>query len=545
MAIDFATELLSSLEESVRGCEHHPPITHAPRTLDEARLFWKWFEDCPKAARRSHLRFVCDRSLFFFARYVLAMHFIDCEWGFARCQEVFEHPNGHLDLWAREHCKSSIITLALTMLDAVRNSEQVIAIFSQNRPLAKAFLRKIKMEFQENELLKEVYSDSCWKNPKDEAPKWSEDEGLCLKRRAVRVEQTIEAWGLIDGQPTGRHFDGMVFDDILTIDNSRSSTMIEKVTDALQQAHNTSSRGGWKRYVGTLYNAADAYSWLAKQGVAKVRRYPVLWEEGPHKGEPCFFDWELVYQRMRENGAHNWAFQYLLDPKADTSRDHWQVDWIQRYSKKIESGVNVYLLCDPANEKSAKADFTVIMAIGLGADRNYYVLDMIRDKLSLKQRAEALMAMHAKFSAMGPGMRPKAVGYEKFGKDSDISYIEEKMGELTYHFPITALGGVTASKADRIGMLRPLFEDKRIYFPYSIQRKDWEGNEHELVDDFITQEYQLPVGVSGTKDDIRDCLARILDPKLGAAFPMSAAARLAHDYPIDDSDIRPPSFMSS
>ena len=190
--------------------------------------------------------------------------------------------------------KVTIITIAMTMLDAVRNPEATIAIFSFNRPLAKAFLRKIKLEFESNELLKEIFSDACWRNPKEEAPKWAEDEGLCLKRRAIRVEQTIEAWGLVDGQPTGRHFEGEVFDDILTIDNSRSAEMIQKVIDALQQAHNTSSRGGWKRYVGTLYNEADAYSWLSKQGIAKVRRYPVLWDEGPLKGEPCFFDWPLV-----------------------------------------------------------------------------------------------------------------------------------------------------------------------------------------------------------------------------------------------------------
>ena len=423
------------------------------------------------------------------------------------------------------------------------NPEITIAIFSQTRPLAKDFLCKIKLEYETNELLKEVYSDSCWQNPVVQSPKWAENEGLCLRRRGIRVEQTIEAWGLVDGQPTGRHFDGEVFDDILTIDSSRSALQILKVTDALEQAHNTSSRGGWRRYVGTLYNEADAYSWLGKQGIAKVRRYPVIWETGPLKGEPCFFSWEETYSRMRANGSHNWAFQYLLDARADSSQDQWQVSWIQRYTKKIESGVNVYILVDPANEKSHKADYTVMIAIGLAADRNYYLLDMIRDKLSLKQRAEALIAMHQKFNMMK--LRPKAVGYERFGKDSDIQYIEERMSDIPYHFSITPLGGTHMSKADRIGMLRPLFEDKRIYLPYSIHRKDWEGNERELIDDFIQQEYQLPVGAAGTHDDVRDCLARVLDPKLGAVFPMSVQAQKARDYPIDDDYSRPPPFMSA
>ena len=90
--MDFAAVLLEHLEEAGRGCAHHPPITRAPQTLDEATSYWRWFEKCPPVARHVHLRFVSDRCLYFFARYILKMAFLECRWGWDRCQEVQENP---------------------------------------------------------------------------------------------------------------------------------------------------------------------------------------------------------------------------------------------------------------------------------------------------------------------------------------------------------------------------------------------------------------------------------------------------------------------
>ena len=51
----------------------------------------------------------CD--LFFLLTHVLGRADLNRDWYFARCREVQAAPNGYLDLWAREHGKSSVITL--------------------------------------------------------------------------------------------------------------------------------------------------------------------------------------------------------------------------------------------------------------------------------------------------------------------------------------------------------------------------------------------------------------------------------------------------
>ena len=69
----------------------------------------------------------CD--LFFLLTHVLGRADLDRDWYFARCREVQGAPNGHLDLWAREHGKSSIITFGLTIQDILNNPEITVAIF--------------------------------------------------------------------------------------------------------------------------------------------------------------------------------------------------------------------------------------------------------------------------------------------------------------------------------------------------------------------------------------------------------------------------------
>src|SRR5690606_16861901 len=109
-------------------------------------------------------------------------------------------PDGFLDLWAREHYKSTIITFGLTVQDILRSHgadledppELTIGIFSHTRPIAKSFLRQIKQEFEGNSKLKALFPDVLYANPHRDSPKWSEDDGIVVKRKSNRREATVE-----------------------------------------------------------------------------------------------------------------------------------------------------------------------------------------------------------------------------------------------------------------------------------------------------------------------------------------------------------------
>src|SRR5690349_13669026 len=194
-------------------------------------------------------------------------------WIYARTREVEKDPYGHLDLWAREHYKSTIITFGKTIQDILRDPELTTGIFSHTRPIAKAFLRQIMRELENNTILQAAFPDILYKNTK-ESPKWSEDEGIIVKRKTNPNEATVEAWGVVDGQPTSKHFKKLLYDDVVVKDSVTNPEMMDKTMSQLELSYNLGSVGGYRRFVGTRWHFNDAYKTLMDRGTAKLRFHP-------------------------------------------------------------------------------------------------------------------------------------------------------------------------------------------------------------------------------------------------------------------------------
>lgn len=478
---------------------------------------------CSGQEQRELVRHLCRTDLFFLLWFGLKRQDTAKDWLFERCREVQESPNGHLDLWARDHYKSTIITFAKTIQDILASHgegspverEQCIGIFSHTRPIAKGFLRQIKYEFETNDLLKAVFDDVLWSNPQKEAPKWSEDDGITVRRRSNPKEATLEAWGLVDGQPTSKHFTGLVYDDVVTRESVTTPEMIQKTTEALELSFNLGSQGQeWRRMIGTRYHSNDTYRTMIERAVFKPRIYTAT-QDGTVDGEPVLLSRELLAQKRRDMGPYTFGAQMLQNPVADATQG-FKREWIKHYQESpdsVSSGTNRYILVDAANDKRKTNDYTAMWVVGLGQDGNYYVLDMVRDRLNLTERAEKLIALHRKW-------KPMQVRYERYGMMADIQHIKYRQAEMTYRFEIVEVGGQTP-KNDRIRRLIPLFEQGKVYFPDTLYKTDYEGQVKELVGAFVEQEYaSFPVPLH---DDMLDALARIAEPDMPLVWPKQAA----------------------
>ena len=482
--------------------EYYQQTFDAAKKKSEAQVSLLW---------REHSK----RDLYFLMRFVLiGVRYLfvnrtelEEKWFYDRCNEVQANPNGYIDLWAREHGKSSIITFAKTIQDIINDPEITFGFFSHTRPIAKGFLRQVKREMEENEVLKGMCPDIFYQNPSKESPKWSEDDGIIVKRTGNPNAATVEAWGLVDSQPTSKHFKVRVYDDVVVMGSVSTPEMINKTTEAWELSLNLGMDGGWTRYVGTPYHYNDTYITIMNRGAAIPRLHPGT-DDGTEEGNPVMWSREYLQQKRQSMGPYTFATQILLNPRR-ASTEGFMEEWLKYWPAQKYSNLNLYLFCDPANEKSKNSDYTTFFLIGVGADHNYYIVSMLRDRINLVERANILFTWHKLY-------RPKMVYYEKYGIQTDIQHYESRMNEENYRFKIIPVGG-NMPKNDRIKQLIPLFESGRIYLPETCPRVTYDKKQFDLTKVFVNEEYKaFPFPVH---DDMLDCLARILDPDVHLAFP--------------------------
>ena len=493
----------------------------------DAIRFWDEMEKTGAAQNRmiAVVRALCVADLFYLLVRACKRNDMLCDFAYERCREVEAAPDGYLDLWAREHFKSSVITFGLTIQDILKDPNTTFGLFSHTRPIAKAFLRQIMREFEENETLHAAFPDVLWGRDIRAAPKWSEDDGIIVRRTENPKEATIEAWGLVDGQPTSKHFKKLLYDDVVVQASVTTPEQIEKTMTALEQSYNLGvTPGGIRRMVGTRWHFNDAHRTVVDRQTFMPREHPGR-KGGTEDGESVFWADEIHLQKRRDMGPYTYAAQILLNPKADAMQG-FKREWLRYWKKMLPETVkrmNGYILVDAASSKKKGSDYTSMFVVGLGVDKNRYVLDMVRDRLNLKERGERLFDLHRKWS--DKGLRIRQVRYERYGLMADIEHMQARMEEEGYRFSITEVGGATA-KADRIKRLLPLFEQSQIWLPEHMYVTDWQRNTVDLVRAFVEEEYMaFPVGMH---DDMLDALARMEEPDLSLQWPKARIVEPVH-----------------
>ena len=441
------------------------------------------------------------RDLWFLLAFTLKCTFLNHPFAFNVCRLVQNEPDNTLDLWARGHFKTTVISFGLTIFDLIHDPELTFGIFAHDKNTSKAIVRQIKTEFETNNLLKLSFPELCWEDPERQSPLWSLNDGITLKRSGNPREATIEAHSLL-ALPTGRHFSHMVCDDLVDQEAVNTPEQIATAERQFGLLTNLTTRVPTFRLLGTYYSHDDLYNWIEKRKLYKVRKIAAT-ADGTPTGRPQLWTQKEFDAKFSSQTPYLANCQLLLNPKMEDAAGFQEKHW-RTWPNENHENLNFYIIVDPARSKSKTADNTAMWLLGYGADNKVYVVDLVIDRLQLTEKADQLFKWHQEYNPLG-------VYYERVGMQEDIAHMEYRMEKDNYRFDITELAPGKRSKAGRIDALKAWFNEGRVYFCKKAMHVDYRGEKVNMITRFKNNEFLRWPVVS--HDDGLDGLAYIDDIK--------------------------------
>ncbi len=196
-------------------------------------------------------------DLWFIVNFVLKVPGSNHPFVVQQCLEVENGPSTMtLDIWARGHWKTTIISAAETIQYHLKYPDRCTLILAYKRGLAEAIVDVTRKAY-ESEFLIFLFPDRLYANPASESPKWSTQNGIIIKRsNLTRKEPTVGASGLIEGMAQGFHYERLLFDDFETEDMSDSPDVLDAVFKKFLMALflDTKTEIDVKRVIGTIYS---------------------------------------------------------------------------------------------------------------------------------------------------------------------------------------------------------------------------------------------------------------------------------------------------
>ncbi len=256
-------------------------------------------------------------DLWFIIYFVMEIPIANKKFVVDACRELEDGPASMtLDVWAREHFKSSIITIAETIQYVVKYPERCTCIFSYKKPAAENFLDSIRKTLEKPIMIR-CFPDILYEKPDTQAPSWSLQGGITIKRNSVsRKEATVETSGLVEGMSTGTHFERRIYDDVETADLAENPDQLDKCFSRFEMSDNMGTDGGTERVIGTYYSHSGTLVRIQEKKTIDgkpmyITRIKAATDDGTIDGKPVFLSQERL-DKLKTSDHFN--SQQLCDP---------------------------------------------------------------------------------------------------------------------------------------------------------------------------------------------------------------------------------------
>lgn len=401
-------------------------------------------------------------DLFFLSFFIMENPLINCPFGVNSCQLIEDGPKTMtLDVWARGHLKTFLLSQAETIQEIVKNPELCQVVFSYKKPKADDVVASIKRTL-EKPIMVQCFPDILYESPDKESPSWSIQNGIMVKRTSVsRKEKTVESYGIIEGMPTGGHWDRLVYDDIETADLAKNPDQLQMLIEMFEYSRNLGAPGARKRVIGTFYSHCGLLVYIKEKkdiqgGLMYKSRIIPATDDGTINGKPIFLTQEELNE-LKSDRTFNQMQLCNPTPMAELKLDFNMLRPIE--PKFLPKNRLKFLIVDPAGDESVQKgsgnDNWAIMCFGVKpamdelGNSDVYLEDIMLDKMGLSEAIDATVQMYMRNG------RILVIGVEKVGNDTTYDHIRKALRAKGRHIEI--------GKGQRLGsmvLLAPAGRDK-------------------------------------------------------------------------------------
>ena len=315
-----------------------------------------------------------------------------------------------MDLAPRGHGKSTIGDVDFCITKVLRNPDVRIMIGSKTQTQASAFLKEIRTHFEQNVNLIRIFGD--WKKSRDNV--WNDKEFTVNRRTVIKKEATVSALGA-SGAEVSKHFDIIIGDDLVGFENARTEAQRKVLKEWFYSSlYPTLEPDGEIHILGTRYSPMDLYEDLIKSKNYKVNvQQAITVKDGQ---EYSLWESKFSLEKLRsireEAGLIIFNMQYQNNTELAKGKifkykyfkhfEEYDIDYdLNRVRVKVLDSqgvpywipVRIYIGADLAisEDETSNNDYFVLTVIGVDKNKNVYVLDYLKERLTFNAQLNAIL----------------------------------------------------------------------------------------------------------------------------------------------------------
>ena len=315
-----------------------------------------------------------------------------------------------MDLAPRGHGKSTIGDVDFCITNVLRNPDVRIMIGSKTQTQASAFLKEIRTHFEQNVNLIRIFGD--WKKSRDNV--WNDKEFTVNRRTVIKKEATVSALGA-SGAVVSKHFDIIIGDDLVGFENARTEAQRKVLKEWFYSSlYPTLEPDGEIHILGTRYSPMDLYEDLIKSKNYKVNvQQAITVKDGQ---EYSLWESKFSLEKLRsireEAGLIIFNMQYQNNTELAKGKifkykyfkhfEEYDIDYdLNRVRVKVLDSqgvpywipVRIYMGADLAisEDETSNNDYFVLTVIGVDKNKNVYVLDYLKERLTFNAQLNAIL----------------------------------------------------------------------------------------------------------------------------------------------------------